>query len=151
MADIITPVTLESTAENRLCVLLRAQLTMVQEDNILGGHGSDELGDQESTVIIVTVTRGAEAVPNSGLYACDIECEIDMRGDLSDSAVDDIMLEVETALGNGALDIETNLTSGRLHCAAGSAEYLAGSDYSPSDGERFREFNFSAYLGITSA
>ena len=150
MAEIASPGTLESFAEAQIKALLEAQLTLVPDDNILTGHCTDgESIDQEAPMVIVTVTRDEEDIPGPGWWACSITCEFDPR-DLSDDDVDDAWLQIETALGDGGGDIETQITSGRLKCMAGSVFY-SGQEYDPEDGERIRTYSMSASLGLIAS
>lgn len=149
MAEIVSPGTLESFAEKQIKTLLEAQLTLVPDDNIMAGHCTDgENIDQEAPMVIVTVTRDEEDIPGSGWWACSISCEFDPR-DLSDDDVDDAWLQIETALGDGGGDIETQITSGRLQCMTGSVFY-GGQEYDPEDGERVRTYELTASLGLNA-
>ena len=148
MATIISPATLESFAENRLKTLMEAQVSTIPDANILTGHTiSDEGIDQEAPVIIITVTREEEDIPGTGWWSCLIEIELDPR-DLSDELIDDVSLKIETAIGDGGGDIETQLTDGRLKCMTGSTYYDQAFDYDPSSAEQSRFFKFTASLGL---
>jgi len=150
MAEISSPSTLEAFAENRLKTLLEAQLTKVADANILTGHTTDEAGiDEGMPVIVVTVTREEEDIPGTGWWVCSAEIEFDPR-DLGDDAVDTACKQIETAIGDGGNDIETQITSGRLQCMAGSVYFDQDFEYSPSDGERLRLFKFTASLGLNA-
>lgn len=151
MPIVLSPTTLESFAENRIKDLLEAQVVKIPDSNILTGHTiSDEGIDQTAPVIIVTVTREEEDIPGSGWWICTVEIELDPRG-LVDESVDDVSLKIETAIGDGAGDIETQLTNGRLKCMAGSVYYDQSFDYDPSSTELSRFFKFTASLGLTSS
>ena len=150
MAEIASPSTLEAFAEKQLKALLEAQVTLLPDANILTGHTlDDEAHDQSAPAITVTVSREEEDIPGSGWWACSIAVELDPR-DLSDNDIDAIWLEIETALGDGGSDIESQISTGRLKCMAGSVFY-AGHDYDPTDGERARVYNMAASLGLLSA
>ena len=151
MAEIVTPTTLEAFAEKQIKALLEAQLTLIPDVNVLTGHTlDDESIDQEAPVITVTVTREEEDIPNSGWWVCAIEAELDPR-DLSDSDIETTWLQIETALGNGGGDIETQITSGRLKCMTGSAFYDQALEYEVSQAERTRVYAFTASLGMTAS
>ena len=151
MAVILSPSTLESFAESRLKTLLEAQLTKIPDVNILCGHlTDDETIDQEAPVIVITVIRESEDIPGTGWWACDVEVELDPR-DLTDTDIESTWLELETALGDGGGDIETQITNGRLKCMPKSLFYDQAQDYDPADGERMRYFRFSCSLGLTSS
>ena len=150
MAEVASPSTLEAFAENRLKDLLEAQLSKVPDANILTGHTSDDAGvDEGMPVVIVTVTRDEEDIPGTGWWICSVEIEFDPR-DLGDDTVDTACNEIETAIGDGGSDIETQITSGRLKCMTGSVFYDQDFEYSPTDGERSRFFKFTASLGLTA-
>lgn len=145
--EIASPVTLESFAESRLKTLLEAQVSLVPDSNILTGHTVDDEGlDQEAPVIILTIERDGEDIPGTGWWICSVEAEFDPR-DLSDTDADTVMGEIETALGDGGSDIETQLSSGRLKCMAGSVFYDQSHDYA-GDSERLQYFRFTASLGL---
>ena len=63
--------------------------------------------------------------------------------------MDDAWLQIETALGDGGGDIETQITSGRLQCMTGSVFY-GGQEYDPEDGERVRTYELTASLGLNA-
>ncbi len=145
--EIASPATLEGFAENRIKALLEAQVSLVPDANILTGHTVEDDGiDQEAPVIIVTVERDSEDIPGTGWWVCAAEVEFDPR-DLSDTDADTVMNEIDTALGDGGSDIETQLTDGRLKCMAGSVFYDQAFDYS-GDAERLRYYRFTASLGL---
>lgn len=150
MPAIISPVTLESFAENRIKTLLEAQLTKIPDANILTGHTIDDEGlDQEAPVIVVTVTRDQEEIPGEGWWVCSVEIELDPR-DLTDEDIDDISLSIETAIGDGdsSNKIEAQLTDGRLKCLTNSVFFDQGFEYNPNDDEKLRYFKFTASLGL---
>ena len=145
--EIASPATLEGFAENRIKALLEAQVSLVPDANILTGHTVEDDGiDQEAPVIIVTVERDSEDIPGTGWWGCAVDVEFDPR-DLSDTDADTVMNEIDTALGDGGSDIETQLTNGRLKCMAGSVFYDQAFDYS-GDAERLRYYRFTASLGL---
>ena len=145
--EIASPATLEGFAENRIKTLIDAQVSLVPDANILTGHTVEDDGiDQEAPVIIVTVERDSEDIPGTGWWICAAEVEFDPR-DLSDTDADTVMNEIDTALGDGGSDIETQLTNGRLKCMAGSVFYDQAFDYS-GDAERLRYYRFTASLGL---
>ena len=147
--EIASPSTLESFAENRVKALLEAQVSLVPDANILTGHPIDDEGlVQEAPVVIVTIERDGEDIPGTGWWICAVEVEFDPR-DLSDDDTDTIMKEIETALGDGGSDIETQLSSGRLKCMDGSVFYDQSHDYA-GDAERLRYFRFTASLGLSA-
>tara|TARA_R100001530_G_scaffold117066_1_gene84221 strand:+ start:92 stop:547 length:456 start_codon:yes stop_codon:yes gene_type:complete len=151
MAVISSPSTLESFAESQLKDLLEAQLTLVPDVNILTGHTTEaESIDQESPVVVVTVQRQGEDIPGTGWWICDVEVELDPR-DFTDTDIETTWLQLETALGDGGGDMETQITEGRLKCMAGSVFYDQAQEYDPTDGERIRFFRFSCSLGLTSS
>lgn len=151
MAIVLSPTTLESFAENRIKDLLETQSSLIPDANILTGHTiADEGIDQTAPVIIVTVTREEEDIPGTGWWACTVEIELDPR-DLTDEKIDDLALEIETAIGDGNNDIETQLTSGRLKCMIGSVFYDQSFDYDPTSAELSRYFKFSASFGLSSS
>jgi hypothetical protein len=151
MAIVLSPTTLESFAENRVKDLLEAQVANIPDSNILTGHTISEQGiDQTAPVIIVTVTREEEDIPGTGWWICTVEIELDPR-DLDDETIDDISLKIETAIGDGAGDIETQLTNGRLNCMAGSVYFDQSFDYDPASTELSRFFKFTASFGLTSS
>ena len=150
MAEVASPETLEAFAENQLKSLLDAQLTKVPDANILTGHTTDDAGvDEGMPVIIVTVQRDEEDIPGTGWWICSVEIEFDPR-DLSDDAVDAACKEIETAIGDGGSDIETQITSGRLQCMTGSVFFDQDFEYEPTDGERTRCFMFTVSLGLNA-
>ena len=150
MAEVASPETLEAFAENQLKSLLDAQLTTVPDANILPGHTTDDAGvDEGMPVIIVTVQRDEEDIPGTGWWICSVEIEFDPR-DLSDDAVDAACKEIETAIGDGGSDIETQITSGRLQCMTGSVFFDQDFEYEPTDGERTRFFKFTVSLGLNA-
>ena len=145
--EIVSPATLEAFAENRIKTLIDAQSSLVPDANILTGHTVEDDGiDQEAPVIIVTVERDSEDIPGTGWWICAAEIEFDPR-DLSDTDADTVMNEIDTALGDGGSDIETQLTNGRLKCMAGSVFYDQAFEYS-GDAERLRYYRFTASLGL---
>ena len=145
--EIASPATLEAFAENRIKALIDAQVSLVPDANILTGHTVEDDGiAQEAPVIIVTVERDSEDIPGTGWWVCAAEVEFDPR-DLSDNDADTVMNEIDTALGDGGSDIETQLTNGRLKCMAGSVFYDQAFDYS-GDAERLRYYRFTASLGL---
>ena len=145
--EIASPATLEGFAENRIKALLEAQVSLVPDANILTGHTVDDEGlDQEAPVIIVTIERDGEDIPGTGWWICSVEAEFDPR-DLSDTDADTIMQEVDTALGDGGSDIETQLTTGRLKSMTGSVFYDQAHEYA-GDAERLRYYRFTASLGL---
>ena len=151
MAEIESPLVLESFAEKQIKTLLEAQLSMIPDANILTGHTTDDAGlDQEAPVIVTTVTREEEDIPGTGWWVCSVVTELDPR-DLSDSDIETTCLQIETALGDGGGDIETQISSGRLKCMAGSVFYDLEHEYEVTDGERNRVFAFTASLGLTSS
>ena len=148
MATIASPTTLEAFAENRLKTLLDAQLSKVPDANILTGHTSDDSGvDEGMPVIVVTVQREEEDIPGAGWWICSVEIEFDPR-DLGDDVMEETCKEIETAIGDGGNDIETQITNGRLKCMTGSVFYDQDFEYDPQDGERLRLFKFSCSLGL---
>jgi hypothetical protein len=145
--EIVSPATLEAFAENRIKTLIDAQSSLVPDANILTGHTVEDDGiDQEAPVIIVTVERDSEDIPGTGWWICAAEIEFDPR-DLSDTDADTVMNEIDTALGDGGSDIETQLTNGRLKCMTGSVFYDQAFEYS-GDAERLRYYRFTASLGL---
>ena len=151
MPIVLSPTTLESFAENRIKDLLETQVVNIPDSNILTGHTiSDDGIDQTAPVIVITVTREEEDIPGSGWWICTVEIELDPR-DLGDETVDDISLKVETAIGDGGSDIETQLTNGRLKCMTGSVYYDQSFDYDPASTELSRFYKFTASFGLTSS
>ena len=148
MPSITSPLTVEAFTENRIKALLEAQLTKIPDANILTGHTIEDEGlDQESPVVIVTATREEEDIPGTGWWITSVEIELDPR-DLDDDSIDAVCNKIETAIGDGANDIETQFTNGRLKCMTGSVFYDQSFDYDPSDGERSMFFKFSGSFGI---
>lgn len=151
MSIVTTPAVLESFAENRIKTLIEAQVSQVPDVNILTGHTIEDEGiDQEAPVVVITVIRDEEDIPGSGWWSCSVDVELDPR-DLDDESTDSTMLEIETALGDGAGDIETQITNGRLLCMTGSVFYDGELEYNPTANERMRTFRFSASLGLTAS
>jgi len=150
MPTILNPSTLEAFIENRLKDLLEVQLTKIPDANILTGHTIEDSGlDQEAPVIVVTSIREEEDIPGSGWWVTSCEIELDPR-DLDDKTIDDISLEIETAIGDGDTNnkIEDQLSNGRLKCMTGSVFFDQGFDYNPTDDERLRYFKFTGSFGL---